>query len=89
MLVLVAKATYNVLMGVHEDVEAILFCLSQQCYCMVYPLFVVLSGPSMFYRLPREDVSYCVVAPAPQPGEVCAGILERERPIDKRDIVTV
>src|SRR5690242_4674473 len=84
-----ARHTHHVLVRVHEDVETILFRLPQHGYCVVYPLFVVLAWPCMFYGLPCEDISYCIVAPAPQACEVCGGVVHRERPVDKGDIVAV
>lgn len=43
----------------------------------------------MLYRLPREDVSYGIVPPAAQPGEVCGGVFDRKWSIDEGHIVAV
>lgn len=53
---MVKHDTYHILVWVHEDVEAILFCFPQHCYGVIYPLLVVLSWTCMLYRLPCENV---------------------------------
>jgi hypothetical protein len=58
------KPTYNVLMRIHEDVEAILLGLAKYGYGVFYPLLVIFARSIVLYRLPREDVTNGVVAPA-------------------------
>lgn len=83
------NATYDILVGIHEDIEAILFGLSQHGNGVVYPLFVVLAWPRVLYGLPCEDVAYGVVAPTPQPREVRGRILQGEGPVYKGHVVAV
>jgi hypothetical protein len=76
-------------MWIHEDVEAILFGFAQYADGVFYPFLVVLSRTRMFYCLPRENISYGVVAPAAEAREMCGGIVEGERSVYERDIVAV
>jgi hypothetical protein len=76
-------------MRVHEDVEAILFCLAQYADSVFNPCLIVLSRTCMFYRLPCEDISYSIVAPASEAREMCGGIVEGKWSVYERDIVAV
>jgi hypothetical protein len=58
-----AKPTYNILVWIHEDVEAIVFGLAQYAYRVLYPRLVVLARPFMLNGLPCENISYGVVTP--------------------------
>jgi hypothetical protein len=76
-------------MRVHEDVEAILFCLAQYADSVFNPCLIVLPRTCMFYRLPCEDISYSIVAPASEAREMCGGIVEGKWSVYERDIVAV
>lgn len=70
--------TYNVLMRIHEDVESITPPQSQNFNSMLNPLLIVYARPCRLDGLPGEDISYSIVAPALQSGEVKMCVLERE-----------
>ena len=58
------RRTYNILVWIHEDVEAILFRYPQGGNGMVYPLLIVFARACMLDSLPCKDVAYGVVSPA-------------------------
>ena len=83
------QGTHHVLVRVHEDVEAIFFRFAQNADGVLYPCLVVLAGPLVLDRLPREDIAYSVVAPGSQTREVSGGIVQRKWPVHKGYIVAV
>lgn len=83
------KPTYNILVRIHEDIEAKALRYAQNRYGVLYPLLVISPRPSMLNGLPGEDVSYRVVPPSPQPREVCGRIVDREGAVYKGDVVAV
>lgn len=87
--VLIEKATYNILMRIHKNVEAERLRFPEHSDSMLYPLVIISSRPSMLYRLPGKDVSDRVVAPAAQPGKVCGCILDGEGPVHEGDVIAV
>jgi hypothetical protein len=84
-----SKPTHNILVRIHKDVETIFLRLAQNTDGVLYPSFVVLAGPLMLDRLPREDIAYGVVAPGPQSCEVSSGIVQGERAVHKGYIIAV
>ena len=76
-------------MWIHEDVEAIFSCCSQNGNCVIYPLLVILLWPLMLYSLPSKDISDCIVAQSLQASEVDVGIFQSKWALMKVDIITV
>ena len=70
--------TYNVLMGIHENVKSIISCQFQYFNGMLYPLLIVDSWSRRFNGLPRKNVSDSIVAPTFQPREMNVCIFDRE-----------
>jgi len=83
------EATYNVLVGIHEDVKTKAFCYSEDGYRVLYPILIIPPRPFMLNRLPGENISNRVVSPPPQPRKVCGSIVNRERAVYEGDIVAV
>jgi hypothetical protein len=83
------QRTYNILVGIHEDVETIVFGNAQYAYCVLDKGLVVLSRPLMLDGLPCEDIPYGVVPPGSQPCEVSGGIIQGKGSVHKRNIVAV
>jgi hypothetical protein len=76
-------------MWIHEDFETILLGDSQDLNGMIYEVFVVFTGPSVLQRFPGEKISYGVVSPALESGEMLVCVSYAARAIDKADIVAV
>ena len=82
-------AAYNILVGIHENVEAEALGHSQYFDRMLDPLFVVLAWSLMFDSLPGEDVPDGIVPPASQSGKVVMGILDSKRPVYKGNMIAL
>lgn len=76
-------------MGIHEDVEPVLFRNAENSDGVLYPLLIILPWPCMLDCFPGEDISNRVVAPAAQADEVRGSILGSEWTVYKGDVVAV
>jgi len=65
-------------MRIHKYVEAIVPSQSQNLNGMLNPLFIIYPRSCRLNRFPREDISYGIVAPALQSGEVKVRVLDWE-----------
>lgn len=83
------QSTYDILVGIHEYVEAVFLRYAEDGQGVLDPLLIVLSGASMLDCLPRKDVSDGVVAHLPQPGEVGAGGVKGEGSADEGHVVSI
>jgi hypothetical protein len=81
--------TYNILVRIHEDVEAIVFCLAQYSYCVLNPCLIVLARPLVLNGLPGENIAYGVVAPSSEARKVCGGIVQGKGSVHERNIVAI
>jgi hypothetical protein len=81
--------TYHVLMGVHEDVEPVLFRYPQYFNRMLDPILVVLARTSCLDPLPSEHVSDRIVAVPLEPREVYVRLILGKWAVMKLDVVTV
>lgn len=62
--------TYNILMGVHEDIEIVLLRDAQDLDSIRNPFIVVLSWPRVLDSLPSKNISDRIVTPFAQSAEM-------------------
>ena len=80
---------YNILVRIHEYIEAIISRLPQDLNGMLDPFFVVFPWPSRLNCLPSKYISDGIVTPLLQPGEVDMGIPFGEGAGVKVDIISI
>ncbi|KAG9938422.1 glycosyl hydrolase-like protein, partial [Aureobasidium melanogenum] len=78
----------DILVRVHEDVEAVLLGQAQDVDGMLDPLFIILSWTSMLDSLPGINVTDCIVSPSLQAVEVGMGFFKTERSSSEGDVIT-
>jgi len=76
-------------MRIHEDIESILLCYSEQRDCVLYPFVVIFARSRMLNRFPREDISDGGVAPSSQPRKMGVRIIDGEGTANEGDAVAV
>lgn len=83
------KSRPDVLMGVHEDVKAVISSSSEDLNSMLDPFLIVYAWPSGLKSLPSKHISDGIVSPTLQAREVEVCILEGKGTTVEIDVIAI